>query len=306
VTPISTLSDALQQRYGVASVPPRPKEGESFRLSTGEPHSAVDPPEWLALAHVLVPHIIVQRMRVVAISGSQGSGKTTLAQIIEKQLAQNGVQALVVSLDDFYLTRAQRLRLSESVHPLLRTRGVPGTHDTGWLAQVLAQMQTIEADNKPSTTPLTVPRFDKSIDDRVRTHSQLADVLIVEGWCLGLRAQPSSDLRAPCNALEAEEDPQGHWRQWVNDALRQAYEPLWPSIDFWLHLRVPGFEQVLDWRPQQEQAIPAQQRMSGTELKRFVAHYERCTRALWSQPPLAPGCMLSLDGAHQVDEAVLL
>ncbi|MFT7192443.1 MAG: D-glycerate 3-kinase, partial [Rheinheimera aquimaris] len=68
---------------------------------------------------------------VVGISGAQGSGKSTLAAALVTQLQQQGIPAAAVSLDDYYLSKAQRLTLAEQVHPLLVQRGVPGTHDIG-------------------------------------------------------------------------------------------------------------------------------------------------------------------------------
>ena len=66
----------------------------------------------------------------MAIAGSQGTGKSTLAQAVQILLrVQYAKQAVIFSLDDFYLTGAERQQLGEQIHPLLRTRGAPGTHD---------------------------------------------------------------------------------------------------------------------------------------------------------------------------------
>ena len=78
------------------------------------------------------------RPMLVAVNGSQGSGKSTLCAWLCAHLqAACGVRAISVSLDDFYLTRAQRQKLAASVHPLLATRGVPGTHDVHLLNSTL-------------------------------------------------------------------------------------------------------------------------------------------------------------------------
>src|SRR5687767_10663938 len=67
---------------------------------------------------------------LVGVSGCQGSGKTTLASLLVLMLRELlGLRAINLSIDDFYLTHAERQTLSRSVHPLLATRGVPGTHD---------------------------------------------------------------------------------------------------------------------------------------------------------------------------------
>ena len=67
--------------------------------------------------------------QVVGICGAQGSGKSTLVAALAERLAEEGIAAATLSLDDLYFTRAERLRLASEVHPLFATRGVPGTHD---------------------------------------------------------------------------------------------------------------------------------------------------------------------------------
>src|SRR5688572_33095977 len=65
----------------------------------------------------------------VGVCGAQGSGKSTVAAALKTLLEDRGITVAVISIDDLYLTRRERLALAESIHPLLRTRGVPGTHD---------------------------------------------------------------------------------------------------------------------------------------------------------------------------------
>src|SRR4051812_33755031 len=71
---------------------------------------------------------------ILGISGLQGSGKSTLATELIDAARRRGWSAVSLSLDDVYLTRAERESLARAVHPLLRTRGVPGTHDLTLLA----------------------------------------------------------------------------------------------------------------------------------------------------------------------------
>ena len=63
-------------------------------------------------------------------SGGQGVGKTTVAgilKIILKKYFKRKIQ--VISIDDFYKTLKERNKMSNLIHPLFKTRGVPGTHD---------------------------------------------------------------------------------------------------------------------------------------------------------------------------------
>ena len=100
--------------------------------------------------------------------------------------------------------------------------------------------------------------------------------------------------------LEADEDPDGVWRRWVNEQISCHYLPLWAEFEFWLHLRAPHFEVVRQWRGEAEAALPAERRMSDAALTRFIAHYERLTRAQFAQPAAGPGLVLALDEARRV------
>ena len=235
---------------------------------------------------------IAQRRRpdqtlLVGISGSQGSGKSTLAGLLV-QLAQSVLQlkAVSLSIDDFYLTRAARHKLAEAVHPLLATRGVPGTHD------VELARQTLTALGQPGE--VAIPRFDKAADDQVDPENwpRVAgpvDLVILEGWCLGIDAQAAEALNQPVNELERHEDPDALWRGFVNERIREDYNDLYAQIDFLIMLKAPGFEQVLNWRQQQEDKLVAKLSAEGRDLatsrvmdpaaiQRFIQHYERLTR----------------------------
>jgi len=262
--------------------------------------SAVDLSDWHALATQVIDSVNDpdrRRMpRIIGVSGSQGSGKSTFARVVVERLQMRGFAAAAVSLDDFYLTHADRQVLGTTVHPLLCTRGVPGTHDTDWLQQVMAIMhQTPE-----QAATVQLPIFDKGRDDRSGQRESRSQVLVLEGWCLGVRAQPEDMLLDPINRLERDEDPKGVWRSWVNDQIRSHYEPLWRQIDYWVQLKPPGFEQVVLWRGQQEQQIEPTLRMDSTALGRFIDHYERLTRWQWESPPQQPGLSVSLAKDHSV------
>jgi D-glycerate 3-kinase len=220
----------------------------------------------------------VRRPFVLGISGAQGSGKTTIARALA---ARFGCPAL--SLDDLYLDGAARQHLAETVHPLLRTRGVPGTHD------VAAGLAAIDALGKG---PTLLPRFDKARDEPGEPEwvAGPAEMLILEGWCLGARPQAEAELAAPINALERECDPDGSWRRWVNDRLAGDYQALWARIDQLVFLEAPDFGVVADWRIEQEHRAGGP--MRDDQIREFVQYYERLTRHLlshgaeWADIPL--------------------
>ncbi len=251
------------------------------------------PREWGLVSSVLAPLLTARATRVVAISGSQGSGKSTLAAMLVESLAHLGVRAVSASIDDFYLTLAERRQLARDVHPLLETRGVPGTHDVAWLERALLAVRS-------GAEEILLPRFDKGADDRAGSETLAADLLVIEGWCLGVTPQPDAALAEPANELERREDAAGVWRGWVNEQISCHYMALWLLPEFWIHLRAPGFGVVEAWRGQAEGKLPPERRMDSAALARFVAHYERLTRWQLANAPRGPGVALALDPERHV------
>jgi len=243
---------------------------------------------------------------LVGVNGSQGSGKSTLCAYLCAALRErHGLRAIDLSLDDFYLTHGERAHLAASVHPLLCTRGVPGTHDVALLRSILAALRD------GTEGVVRVPRFDKAQDDRypVQAWTEVArplDVVLLEGWCLGAEAVDARALEEPLNGLERDEDGDGIWRRYVNDALGQAFEPLYDGIDLWIMLAAPAFEQVLAWRSEQEEKLRERRGglgaglMDGAALQRFVAHFERVTRQCLETLPGRVDVLLQLDAQRNI------
>lgn len=235
--------------------------------------------------------------RVLGVSGTQGSGKSTVSRALRQLLQQSGRTTAVLSLDDLYLTRSARLDLAARVHPLLATRGPPGTHDVGLGCRLL------DALFLPGEVLL--PRFDKATDDRLPASSWLnvhapVEVVIFEGWCLGAQAQSAEDVARPLNALEAEEDAQGVWRRFVNAALARDYAPLFERIDFLVYLAPPDLDVVFGWRQEQEQKLRAAHGdgsgvMTDAHLRRFIQHYDRLTRSMMETLPGRADLTIALD-----------
>ncbi|MFK8014743.1 MAG: hypothetical protein AB8G17_04840 [Gammaproteobacteria bacterium] len=242
---------------------------------------------------------------VLGINGAQGTGKSTLSNFLAEYLArQFGRNVVELSIDDIYLTRAERQNLARDVHPLLVTRGVPGTHDLALGCSVIDALQCLE-----SGQSLPVPRFDKSTDDRVPKRDwPLAagpvDVIILEGWCVGSKAQSDSAVAEPMNELEADEDADGVWRRFVNDQLADHYPALFGRLDALVYLEAPGFESVRTWRTEQEAKLravtsaSAQGLLSDREVLRFVAHFERVTRDNFERLPKSADAVISLGTDH--------
>ncbi len=242
-----------------------------------------------------------RRPYVLGLSGLQGSGKSTLARVMKVQAEARGWPTEVLSLDDFYYARGDRETLAQQIHPLLRSRGVPGTHEIELLLSVLAALP--RASEK---LPVTHPRFDKGRDTRIPPSrwpriTQPPRLVIVEGWALGIRPQLQAALATPTNELERIEDADGSWRHWVNKQLR-GYQPLWRKFDALIVLQAPGWDIVRRWRSEQEADLIARHAplaMDATSMDRFLAHFERLSRhALATLPALADTCVEYDDARH--------
>lgn len=218
------------------------------------------------------------------INGCQGAGKSTIATFIQAYLHANyHLNVVNMSLDDFYLSQSQCLKLAHNIHPLLKTRGVPGTHDVEKLIQVLTSL-------KNSSGQLEIPRFSK-LDDNPSAPYKVKlpiDLVLIEGWCWGVDPQSVTGLILPCNAMESVHDNNLLWRNYVNTRLSEDYVPLYHLVNFWLFIKAPSFTCVYQWRLQQEEKLRAKHVienqtktltaiMSNDEVAAFILLFQRLT-----------------------------
>lgn len=237
---------------------------------------------------------------VYGLTGLQGTGKSTLAADMAAMARRRGLPVVVLSIDDFYLGRRERQALGRDVHPLLATRGPPGSHDLALAIETL--------DGLRAGRPMPLPRFDK-ISDRRLPPSRWprspagARAVVFEGWFHKVPAEDPAALATPINALERDEDPDGTWRRYCNDALA-GYAPLWQRLDHLAWLRGPGFEVVPAWRWQQELTLqaanPGRQAMSRAQVERFVLFFERTSRRAMQALPGIADQVIALDADRRV------
>ncbi len=237
---------------------------------------------------------------VIGISGAQGSGKSSLAAALQQLWLTLGVQTDVVSLDDYYLEPEDRLKRARLWHPLFAERGVPGTHDTRLL---LSQIQAFKRKE-----PQHWRRYDKGLDSAARpgvdstatgTQATTARLLILEGWCVGLKAQQLGALRHSINRLEQHQDPDMQWRRQVNQQLVGDYQRIWQELQRLIWLQAPDWLAVCRWRGWQERALQQQGKgKTPAELEHFMLYFQRLTEESWRQLPDCADFILSLDQQH--------
>ena len=249
------------------------------------------------------------RQLTLGINGPQGSGKSTLAKFLGVLLTTaHKKRVAVLSLDDFYLTKDARATLAQTIHPLLATRGVPGTHDTELCKAVLSKLKSASPEDVTS-----IPRFDKAADDRAPEDqwtpiAGAPEIIIFEGWCVGASPQSENDLSSPLNDLEREEDADGRWRHYVNTSLAGDYTQLFSAIDMLVYFNPLGFERVFNWRQLQEQKLREANAqggagiMSDDQLRRFMSHYERLTRHMMKALPNRADIVFDLGADQQIQK----
>jgi len=237
--------------------------------------------------------------RVYSITGLQGTGKSTIAAQLVDLARERGLRAVALSIDDFYLDHDERGRLGREVHPLLATRGPPGSHDVALACEV------VESLREGRSTRL--PRFDKIADRRLPTAEwpvvDGAELVLFEGWFQKVPPQAPQALAEPVNALERDEDPDGIWRAYCNNSLVRDYAPLWSRLDRLLFLQGPGFDRVPEWRWQQEctlqAAHPDRAAMTRPQVMRFVQFFERVSRHGWPLLPEIADRTVRLDASRR-------
>ncbi len=144
--------------------------------------------------------------KVIGLTGGQGSGKSTISKILKIVFKEYfNLETIIFSIDDFYKTFKDRKKMSKKISPLFLTRGVPGTHETKLLYNCIKSLK------KKSFKKITIPKFDKSIDDRLPKNKwqkikKKPNIVIFEGWCVGAKPQKNKDLLVPINTLEKDND----------------------------------------------------------------------------------------------------
>ncbi len=244
-----------------------------------------------------------RKTKIIGLSGGQGAGKSTVTSILKFIFKkQYGLNLCVFSIDDFYKTKIERVRMSKSIHPLFLTRGVPGTHDLKLLNEVIQKLK------KKNFKTVLIPKFDKSIDDRFKKAkwqriTTPPHIIILEGWCVGAISQKKSELIKPINNIEKKLDTKLIWRNKVNNLLKNEYKKLFKKIDKLIYLKVPDFNHIFKWRLVQEQKLKLTSKskkiMSKNQIKEFIMFYERITRYMMKNYSKISDLTIFLDKNHR-------
>jgi D-glycerate 3-kinase len=273
--------------------------------------------------HVAAKHDEKGSTLLVAVNGAQGTGKSTLVLFLQAYLKTQGKRAAVLSIDDLYYSYAKRQQLAKDIHPLLQTRGIPGTHELVLGQSVINQLLAAKKGGS-----VLLPAFDKAKDDR-KPEGQWSsvegavDVIFLEGWCVGATAMSPADLVLPINSLEVDEDAEQGWRSYMNEQLNSFYQPFFNQFDLLMMLKAPSFDCVRKWRALQEEKLarkmqgikeqankanngasnaPMKGLMDTNALNRFMMHYERLTIHMLNTMPTHANVLIELAQDHSIQQ----
>tara|TARA_B100000886_G_scaffold143364_1_gene97404 strand:- start:151 stop:1095 length:945 start_codon:yes stop_codon:yes gene_type:complete len=186
--------------------------------------------------------------KIIGISALPGTGKTTLGKWLEAISLKLNFKIAVISIDDFYLP-SHEMKLAIENNPWNVSRGYPGTHSVNLMYEKLL--------NWKIKGELCVPVFDKSLrkglGDRSHWRIDNPDLLIIEGWFLGIEPFSShlNDLNLNFIKLTPHEVS---YRRNIQSNLSK-YLDVWSLIDNIWHLKPLKFEYMNIWKTNQEKEM---------------------------------------------------
>jgi len=239
------------------------------------------------------------------IAGSQGSGKSTLTAVLKLVLEKfYKKKVMLLSIDDYYLSKNKRLKLSKKIHPLLITRGVPGTHNIAALRKDIINFQK-------KKFPIVAPLFNKLKDD-ISSKKKIikkAEILLLEGWCCGSTPINREYLFNNINHLESTLDKNKLWRQYYNSQLQKDYKKVFSLFDQQIYIQAPSFTYILKWRYAQEKSNALKSKnekfMKKTDLRKFIQHYEKLTKWMIKTMPAKADMLIKIDKNQKIKKVVI-
>ena len=243
---------------------------------------------------------------IIGIQGGQGTGKTTLVNLLQEILNKEGYKVISFSIDDFYTTWKNRKELAKKYphNPFYQIpRGMPGTHRIELLKKVLQELKA----GKETEIPL----FDKSLHNgggdiakNTKKITQRQDFVLFEGWCLGLPMVSTNELQKICNKNKISLrnlDPKLKYSTVVLQFVKK-YQRLWRYLDRFIMLKPDSSALHLQWRLQQEKELKEKKNrgMSEEQIEKFVEPYLPFTYVCYEK--VKAEVKILIDGKHRMYE----
>ncbi|MHA1721290.1 MAG: hypothetical protein ACTSWX_10910 [Promethearchaeota archaeon] len=194
----------------------------------------------------------------LGIAGVNGSGKTTLSRFLSLLLQNEGYYAITFSMDDLYPTKEERLLIAKKIDPALKTRLM---YDNMLVKKIFNELNDWKR-------PISIPKFDKSIDDRFpESHWQKIekkpDFVIIEG--VFTFAQPVSDAEL------------SKTDKYINSKVRDLSNS-YNFMDLKIVLLAESIENVIMFRKQQEIELRKKKGdlfgMDPKEVENFILYFK--------------------------------
>ena len=186
--------------------------------------------------------------KIIGISALPGTGKTTLGKWLEAISLKLNFKISVISIDDFYLPSDEMI-LAIRDNPWNVSRGFPGSHSVELMNEKLLSWKI--------NGELNVPVFDKSLrnglGDRSHWRSDKPDLLIVEGWFLGVKPL-LNDMNYQQTISEKFSSHESSYRLKIQNNLKEYLE-VWNLIDNIWQLKPLKFEYMNMWKSNQEKEM---------------------------------------------------
>ena len=186
--------------------------------------------------------------KIIGISALPGTGKTTLGKWLEAISLNLDFKIVVISIDDFYLP-SDEMKLAIKNNPWDVSRGFPGSHSVKLMHEKLL--------NWKMNGELNVPVFDKSLrnglGDRSHWRSDNPDLLILEGWFLGVEPLPGDINDEETNIIKLSSQ-ESFYRNVIQKNLKE-YLDVWSLIDNIWHLKPLKYEYMNLWKSSQEKEM---------------------------------------------------
>ncbi len=244
---------------------------------------------------------------LIGLAGGQGTGKTTTSSIIKIILEKYfKLNVFKISIDDFYKTRKERVFLSKKIHPMLLTRGVPGTHDINMMLNFFKKVKSKKFKS------LQLPNFNKATDDRFAKKywyniKKRPDVIIFEGWCVGAKPEKNDTLNKAINSMEKKKDQKKIWRKYVNQHLKFKYKDLYSQLNCLIYLKAKNFSLLQKWRLKQENKLWLKSKknskhkiMNKENVISFMQTYQRITENMFKNTTKHASILINLGSDHQI------
>ena len=242
----------------------------------------------------------LRNKKTLMIAGPQGCGKSTISLLIKQYFKKfYSRDVAIISIDDFYLSSSKRKKLSKKYNtPLFNIRGVPGTHDLRSLLKTIKKL-------KNKNFPVYLPVFNKVSDNNKNYFRKInnADLIILEGWCVGSKVIENKFLIKNLNDLEKNKDSNFIWRYAYNNYLLK-YQKIFKNFNNYIFFQIPDWKNVINWKYKQELGLRSKNKdiKLKIKLKEFIQYYQKISKWMSITSPSFSNILIKLDKNQKINK----